>query len=128
MSNIAHIFGTGDQDEPTKFIVDKDWYAIHPSVTPTVYWKIYAFQENIRDEDDPNYIETKAVTAYDALVASGDNLKITEKDGWLKYRNPDYITNKQLEVDRNTENSFIKTVKTGYIGDFGDNFRALINR
>lgn len=128
LSNIAHIFGTGDQDEPTKFIVDKDWYAIHPSVTPTVYWKIYAFQGNIRDEDDPNYIETKAVTAYDALVASGDNLKITEKDGWLKYRNPDYITNKQLEVDRNTENSFIKTVKTGYIGDFGDNFRALINR
>tara|TARA_R110000737_G_scaffold7175_4_gene21665 strand:+ start:3113 stop:5941 length:2829 start_codon:yes stop_codon:yes gene_type:complete len=128
LSNIAHIIGTGDQDEPTKFVVDKDWYAIHPSVTPTVYWKIYAFQENIRDEDDPNYIETKAVTAYDALVASGDNLKITEKDGWLKYRNPDYITNKQLEVDRNTENSFIKTVKTGYIGDFGDNFRALINR
>jgi len=128
LSNIAHIIGTEDTDVPTKFIVNKDWYSINPDVSPTVYWKIYAFQEVIRDEDDPEYIETEPISPYDALVASGDELKITEKDGWLKYRNGDYVTNRQLEVDRNTENSFIKVVKTGYIGEFADNYRTLINR
>ena len=121
-TNAAHIVDTGSGDNSYQFIVDRTWDIFE---TGKGYFKVFAFpSKEISDDSDA----AQPITAYDALGGSTDLALTTEKDGWWAYRNPDYVTNKQLEVDRNTENSFIKTVKTGYIGEFADNYRALINR
>lgn len=119
--NVPHIVHTGSEDTPTTFTVDSRWFPFSDGVGDFL---IFAFK--IAEPDENEVISV--ITPYDALSGDVSIVNVTEKEGFLAYRNQDYITNRGLEEERNEASRTIKVVKAGYVRKFGDDYRGFLRR